>query len=77
MKLKVPKMRYVFQAMVLRLGGTANARAVLNAQLDAWWKVNDDDDEHDRGSRIKESEGLTVASDTAFPRTFKEYCNVN
>ena len=31
-------MRYVFQAMVLRLGGTANARAVLNAQLDAWRK---------------------------------------
>ena len=38
MKLKMPKMRYVFQAMVLRLGGTANARAVLNAQLDAWRK---------------------------------------
>jgi hypothetical protein len=36
-------MRYVFQAMVLRPGGTANARAVLNAQLDAWWKINDDD----------------------------------
>ena len=30
--------------MVLRPGGTANARAVLNAQLDAWRKADDDDD---------------------------------
>ena len=29
---------------MLRPGGTANARAVLNAQLDAWRKANDDDD---------------------------------
>jgi hypothetical protein len=33
------------QAMVLRPGGTTTARAVLNAQLVAWWKVNDDDDD--------------------------------
>ena len=46
-------MKYVFQAIVLRPGGTANARAVLKAQLDAWWKVNDfdgDGEEYDRWS---------------------------
>ena len=32
--------------MVLRPGGTANARAVLNAQLDAWRKENVDDHEY-------------------------------
>jgi hypothetical protein len=37
-KLKVPKIKYVFQAIVLRPGGTAKASAVLNAQLDAWRK---------------------------------------
>ena len=42
-------MKYVLQAMVLRPGGTANARAVLNAQLDAWQKLNDDDDDESRG----------------------------
>ena len=34
--------------MVLRPGGTANARAVLNAQLDAWRKAKDGGD-YDRG----------------------------
>ena len=50
-------MRYVFQAMVLRLVGTAKATAVLNAQLVAWWKVNNDDDnEHDRWlGKVKDS----------------------
>ena len=42
----------VLQAMMLRPGGTANARAVLNAQLNAWWKVNDNDDEYDQWSGI-------------------------
>ena len=42
--------------IVLRPDGTANARAVLNAQLDAWRKENDDDHEyrgnsHNSGSR--------------------------
>ena len=37
-KVKRSKIKYVFQAIVLRPGGTANARAVLNAQLDAWRK---------------------------------------
>ena len=32
-KLNVPKMKYVFHAMLLRPGGTANASAVLNAQF--------------------------------------------
>jgi hypothetical protein len=43
-------MRYVFGTMmVLRPGETANVRAALNVQLDACWKVNDDDnDEHYR-----------------------------
>ena len=39
-------MRYVLQAMVLRPGGTANAKVVLNSQMDAWLNVNDD--EYDR-----------------------------
>ena len=42
--------------MVLRPCGTANARAILNAQLDAWWKETMIDDRKLR----------TVASDTAF-----------
>lgn len=32
-KLNVPKMKYVFQAMVDKPGGTAQASAVLKAQL--------------------------------------------
>ena len=32
-KLNVPKMMYVFHAMVSRPGGTANAKAQLNVQL--------------------------------------------
>ena len=51
--MKDPKIKYVFQAIVLRPGGTANARAVLNAQLDAWRRVNDDDD-YDTGDVIGE-----------------------
>ena len=46
-KLKVPKMRYVFQVMVLRPGGMVNTRAVLHALLDAWWKVSHDNEERD------------------------------
>lgn len=55
-KLNVPKMKYVFQAMVARPGGTAHASAVLNIQLVAvasdtalprvfkeyWMKVGDE-----------------------------------
>jgi hypothetical protein len=32
-KLKVPKMKYVFHAIELKPGGTAKAKAVLNAQF--------------------------------------------
>ena len=41
--------------MVLRPGGTANARAVLNAQLDAWRKAKDggDYDTSDSRGRIR------------------------
>ena len=42
--MKDPKIKYVFQAMVLRHGGPANARPVLNTQLDAWDKENGDVD---------------------------------
>ena len=45
-KLGDPKIKQVFQAIVLRPGGTANARAVFNARLDAWRKGNDDDHEY-------------------------------
>ena len=66
-KLKVPKMKYVFHAMVLSPGGTAKASAVLNAQFD-------DYKSQDKNGTPSDITALTVANDTAFPRTLREYC---
>ena len=65
-KLKVPKMKYVFHAMVLSPGGTAKASAVLNAQFE------DYKSEFKTGMSL-DTIVLTVANDTAFPRILREY----
>jgi len=38
-KLKVPKMKYVFHAMVSSPGGTAKASAVLKAQFEDYVEI--------------------------------------
>ena len=68
-KVKRPKDKVRFPDNSVETRRNSNARAVINAQLDAWRKDNDDDHEY-RGNL-----GTHCSkSDTAFPQTFREYC---